>query len=188
MGHIAVTECEIEGLKIICPQKHMDDRGYFMEVYRSDVYERYGVACSFVQDNRARSKKGVLRGLHFQKEFPQDKLIWAAKGEIFDVAVDMRKASQTLGKWFGCVLSEENGRQFFVPKGFAHGYLVLSEEAEVMYKCSDIYHPGDEGGLMWNDPDIGVSWPKLEGTGILLSEKDRAWPSWQDWCEEAGIL
>ena len=141
----------------------------------------------FVQDNQSASRRGVLRGLHFQKEFPQDKLVRVIKGEVYDVAVDLREGSETFGKWHGVVLSEENKKQFFVPKGFAHGFLVLSEYAEFCYKCSDFYHPGDEGGLIYNDPDIGVDWPITEDMELLLSEKDTKQQSFQAYKQEKGL-
>jgi len=173
MGKITVETCEIEGLKVITPTVFGDERGYFVETYNYNDFKEAGIDVEFVQDNQSASKQGVLRGLHFQKEFPQDKLVRVIKGEVFDVAVDLREGSKTYGKWHGVVLSEENKKQFFVPKGFAHGFLVLSEYAEFCYKCSDFYHPGDEGGLMWNDPDIGIEWPLWDGAEIILSDKDQ---------------
>lgn len=175
MGKIKVTGCEIEGVKIIEPEVLGDERGWFMEAWHEEDYERAGLACTFVQDNRSYSRKGVLRGLHFQKKYPQDKLLSVLRGEIFDVAVDIREGSQTYGKWFGIRLSAENRKQLFIPKGMAHGYLVLSEEAEIFYKCSERYHPEDEGGICWNDEKIGIEWPIGEGAGILLSERDKMW-------------
>ncbi|MBO4748677.1 MAG: dTDP-4-dehydrorhamnose 3,5-epimerase, partial [Lachnospiraceae bacterium] len=159
MGQIKVETCEIEGLKVITPAIHGDSRGYFMETYQYNDYKAAGIPQIFVQDNQSASRRGVIRGLHFQIEHPQDKLVRVIKGEVFDVAVDLREGSKTFGKWFGVVLSEENKKQLFVPKGFAHGFLVLSDYAEFCYKCTDFYHPGDEGGLAYNDPDIGVEWP-----------------------------
>ena len=129
----------------------------------------------FVQDNQSASKKGVLRGLHFQKQFPQAKLVRVIRGEVFDVAVDIRPGSKTFGKWHGVLLSEENKRQFFIPENFAHGFLVLSDYAEFCYKCTDFYHPNDEGGILYNDPEIGVEWPVSEGLELILSEKDTKW-------------
>lgn len=178
MGYIKVTDCEIEGIKIIEPKVFGDDRGYFMETYQYDTYAKAGITCRFVQDNEAYSGKAVLRGLHFQKQFPQDKLIRIVSGKIYDVAVDMRKESKTYGEWFGIELSAENRKQLFIPKGFAHGYLVLSESAVLVYKCSDIYHPEDECGILWNDKELDIQWP-IEGAGeIILSEKDKIWPEW----------
>ncbi len=175
MGKITVETCEIEGLKVITPQVFGDPRGYFVETYNKNDFVEAGITCEFVQDNQSASKKGVLRGLHFQKKFPQDKLVRCINGEVFDVAVDLRKDSKTFGKWFGVVLSAENKKQFFIPKGFAHGFLVLSDYAEFAYKCSDFYHPNDEGGLIWNDPDIGVEWPIEEGVELIFSDKDTKW-------------
>ncbi len=181
MGKITVETCAIEGLKIITPQVFGDARGYFVETYNYNDYKAAGIDQIFVQDNQSASKRGVLRGLHFQKEFPQDKLVRVIKGEVFDVAVDMRPGSPTFGKWHGVLLTEENKKQFFIPKNFAHGFLVLSEYAEFCYKCTDFYHPNDEGGLMWNDPDIGVEWPLQEGVELIFSEKDTKWPGFKEY-------
>lgn len=180
MGKIQVMEdCNgIQGLKVITPTVFGDKRGYFMETYNYNDFAEVGIDCNFVQDNQSASKKGVLRGLHFQKEFPQDKLVRVIKGEVFDVAVDIREGSETFGKWFGVVLSEENKKQFFIPKGFAHGFLVLSEYAEFCYKVTDFYHPNDEGGILWKDEAIGIEWPMTEGmteADLTLSEKDMKW-------------
>lgn len=175
MGKITVETCEIEGLKIITPEVRGDARGYFMETYQYEDYKAAGISEVFVQDNQSASKKGVLRGLHFQIQFPQAKLVRVVRGEVFDVAVDLRKGSKTYGKWFGVVLSEENKKQFFVPKNFAHGFLVLSDYAEFFYKCTEFYHPGDEGGIMYNDPDIGVEWPIPEDMELILSDRDTKW-------------
>ena len=175
MGKIKVTTCEIEGLKVIEPTVFGDERGYFVETYNYKDFAEAGIDCQFVQDNQSSSKKGVLRGLHFQKEFPQDKLVRVVRGEVFDVAVDLREGSSTYGKWFGVVLSAENKKQFFIPKNFAHGFLVLSETAEFAYKCTDFYHPNDEGGIIWNDPDIGIEWPIPKDLELVLSEKDKKW-------------
>lgn len=177
MGKITVETCEIEGLKIITPAVYGDNRGYFMETYNYNDFKAEGIDCVFVQDNQSASKKGVLRGLHFQKEFPQDKLVRVIKGEVFDVAVDMRKGSPTYGQWHGVLLSEENKKQFFIPKNFAHGFLVLSDYAEFTYKCTDFYHPNDEGGIMYNDPEIAVEWPIPEGMELIMSDKDTKWPT-----------
>ncbi|MCR5376634.1 MAG: dTDP-4-dehydrorhamnose 3,5-epimerase [Lachnospiraceae bacterium] len=192
MGQITVQKDldGIEGLCLITPAVHGDNRGYFMETYSQRDMEEAGLNYTFVQDNQSMSTKGVLRGLHFQINFPQTKLVRVIKGEVFDVAVDLRKGSKTYGKWHGEILSEENKNQFLIPKGFAHGFLVLSDVAEFCYKCDDFYHPNDEGGLAWNDPDIGIKWPKLNGqykgtascagysvdaTELNLSEKDQKW-------------
>ena len=156
MGKITVEECGIEGLKIITPAVFGDARGYFMETYNYNDFKEAGIPEVFVQDNQSASKRGVLRGLHFQIQHPQAKLVRVIRGEVFDVAVDLRKGSPTYGQWHGEILSEENKKQFFIPKNFAHGFLVLSEYAEFCYKCTDFYHPNDEGGLLWSDPEIGV--------------------------------
>lgn len=175
MGKITVETCGIEGLKVIVPKVFGDERGYFMETYHYEDYKAAGIDQVFVQDNQSSSRKGVLRGLHFQKEFPQDKLVRVLSGEVFDVAVDLREGSATFGKWFGVVLSAENKKQFFIPKNFAHGFLVLSDYAEFAYKCTDFYHPNDEGGILYNDPEIGVKWPVPEGMELIMSEKDQKW-------------
>lgn len=186
MGKITVETCEIEGLKIITPTVHGDERGYFVETYNYNDFKEAGIDVVFVQDNQSASKKGVLRGLHFQINYPQDKLVRVIKGEVFDVAVDLRKGSPTFGQWKGVVLSEENKKQFFVPKGFAHGYLVLSDYAEFCYKVTDFYHPGDEGGIMYNAADIGVEWPFPEGVELTLSEKDTKHGNLADYIEKFG--
>ena len=180
MGQITVETCEIEGLKIITPAIHGDSRGYFMETYNFNDFKEAGIDTVFVQDNQSASVKGVLRGLHFQIDHPQDKLVRVIKGEVFDVAVDLRKDSKTYGKWFGAVLSEENKKQLFVPKNFAHGFLVLSDYAEFCYKCSDFYTPGDEGGIMYNDPDIGVEWPVTDDMELIFSERDKVWAPFRE--------
>ena len=145
-----------------------------MESYNQKDMQDAGLNRNFVQDNQSGSVKGVLRGLHYQKEYPQGKLVRVIRGAVFDVAVDIRKDSATYGKWYGIELSEENRKQLYIPKGFAHGFLVLSERAEFCYKCTDFYHPGDEGGIAWNDPILGIQWPEVEG-GYILSEKDKKW-------------
>ena len=175
MGKITVETCHIEGLKVITPTVFGDNRGYFMETYNYNDYKEAGIDQVFVQDNQSASKKGVLRGLHFQIHYPQDKLVRVLQGEFFDVAVDLREGSPTYGQWYGVLLSGENKKQFFIPKHFAHGFLVLSEYAEFAYKCTDFYHPNDEGWIAWNDPDIGVSWPIPEGMELILSDKDQKW-------------
>ena len=198
MGQIKVEKNVggIEGLCVIEPAVHGDARGYFMETYNQRDMEEAGLDMVFVQDNQSCSTKGVLRGLHFQKEYPQGKLVRVIKGTVFDVAVDLRKGSATYGKWYGQMLSEDNKLQFYIPEGFAHGFLVLSDIAEFCYKCTDFYHPGDEGGLAWNDPAIGVKWPEVigeykgtasaegysleDGTKLILSEKDQNWPCMQN--------
>ena len=197
MGQIIVEKNAggIEGLCVITPAVHGDNRGYFMETYSRRDMEENGIFINFVQDNQSMSVKGVLRGLHFQKNYPQTKLVRAIRGSVFDVAVDLRPDSETYGKWYGVLLTEENKKQFLVPRGFAHGFLVLSDAAEFCYKCDDFYHPGDEGGLAWNDPAIGIQWPGVvgdyagsasaegytltDGTPLRLSEKDQKWPGLQ---------
>lgn len=180
----------IEGLTIVEPKVFGDNRGYFMETYNKNDFDEEGLNYDFVQDNQSASKKGVLRGLHFQINFPQDKLVRVINGEVFDVAVDLRDGSKTFGKWFGVKLSAENKKQFLIPKNFAHGFLVLSDYAEFCYKVTDFYHPNDEGGLMWNDPDIGVEWPFPEGiteNDIILSEKDKVNSSYKDFLKSSGM-
>lgn len=180
MGKITVTPCDIEGLYVIEPTVFKDERGYFVETYNQNDMKEAGLDIVFVQDNQSMSTRGVLRGLHFQKQFPQGKLVRAVRGKVFDVAVDLRSDSKTYGKWFGVELSAENMKQFYIPEGFAHGFLVLSDEAEFCYKCTDFYHPGDEGGLAWNDPEIGVEWPLEEGVDLIISEKDQKWKGLKD--------
>lgn len=198
MGQIKVEKNAggIEGLCIIEPSVHGDDRDYFMETYNQKDMEEAGLNMEFVQDNQSCSIKGVLRGLHFQKKFPQGKLVRVIKGSVFDVAVDLRSGSETYGKWFGVELTEENKKQFYIPEGFAHGFLVLSDIAEFCYKCTDFYHPGDEGGLAWNDPEIGIEWPQVtgdylgtasadgyrlvDGAELVMSDKDQMWMGLKD--------
>lgn len=180
MGKITVTPCDIEGLYVIEPTVFKDERGYFVETYNQNDMKEAGLDMVFVQDNQSMSTRGVLRGLHFQKQFPQGKLVRVVRGKVFDVAVDLRSDSKTYGKWFGVELSAENMKQLYIPEGFAHGFLVLSDEAEFCYKCTDFYHPGDEGGLAWNDPEIGVEWPLEEGVDLIISEKDQKWKGLKD--------
>lgn len=193
MGQIVVEKnvAGIEGLCVISPAVHGDSRGYFMETYSQRDMEENGIDIVFVQDNQSMSTKGVLRGLHFQKNFPQTKLVRVIKGSVFDVAVDLRSGSKTFGKWYGIELTEENKKQFLIPRGFAHGFLVLSDIAEFCYKCDDFYHVNDEGGLAWNDPGVGIVWPQLicensgdastekytleDGTPLIMSDKDQKW-------------
>ena len=175
MGKITVETCEIEGLKIITPTVFGDARGYFVETYNYNDYKEAGIDQIFVQDNQSSSVKNVLRGMHFQIRYPQDKLVRVIAGEVFDVALDLRPGSKTYGKWHGVVLSAENKKQFFVPKNFAHGFLVLSDFAEFAYKCTDFYHPGDEGGIMYNDPEVGIEWPIAPGCEPIMSERDHKW-------------
>lgn len=196
MGQIKVSKCPIAGLYIIEPAVHGDSRGYFMETYNQNDMHEAGLDMVFVQDNQSMSTKGVLRGLHFQKQYPQGKLVRVIKGRVFDVAVDLRSDSETYGKWYGVELTEENKKQFYIPEGFAHGFLVLSETAEFCYKVTDFYRPGDEGGLAWNDPEIGIDWPELtgtyngtasakgyamtDGTPLNLNERDQKWLGLKD--------
>ena len=198
MGQITVEKNVggIKGLCVITPTVHGDSRGYFSETYSQRDMTEDGINIVFVQDNQSGSMKGVLRGLHFQKQYPQTKLVRAIKGRVFDVAVDLRKGSVTFGKWYGVELTEENKKQFLIPKGFAHGFLVLSDFAEFCYKCDDFYHPNDEGGMAWNDPEIGIKWPELvgsyngtacaegytlkDGTKLNLSDKDQKWLGFKD--------
>ena len=191
MGKIKVNKAPIEGLYIIESAVYGDSRGYFTETYNQRDMTEAGLDMSFVQDNESVSTKGVLRGLHFQKTHPQGKLVRVMEGRVFDVAVDIRQGSPTFGKWFGVELTEDNHKQFYISPGFAHGFLVLSDRAKFAYKCTDFYHPEDEGGLAWNDPDIGIIWPELvgnykgtpngegyaltDGTPLKLSEKDEKW-------------
>lgn len=194
MGQIKVEKNVggIDGLCVIEPAVHGDSRGYFMETYNKNDMAEAGFDIVFVQDNQSSSSRGVLRGLHFQIEHPQCKLVRVIRGSVFDVAVDLRMGSKTYGRWYGAELSEENKKQFLVPEGFAHGYLVLSDWAEFCYKCTDFYHPGDEGGLAWNDPDIGIVWPQVRGeyqgsasikgymleggSSLNINERDQNWP------------
>ncbi|SHO47266.1 dTDP-4-dehydrorhamnose 3,5-epimerase [Anaerocolumna xylanovorans] len=173
MGQFQFTPLSIEGLFLIEPKVFGDSRGYFMETYNYEDFKKAGITDIFVQDNQSLSRRGVLRGLHYQKNYPQGKLVRVIKGEVFDVAVDIRKGSATFGRWHGEILSAENNKQFYVPKGFAHGFLVLSEEAEFVYKCSDFYHPEDQDGILYNDPAIDIDWPIEEDMEIILSEKDK---------------
>lgn len=193
MGQIKVEKNVggIEGLCVITPAVHGDNRGYFMETYSLRDMQEAGIDITFVQDNQSCSTKGVLRGLHFQKQYPQTKLVRVIKGRVFDVAVDLRSGNDTYGKWFGVELTEENKKQFLIPKGFAHGFLVLSDVAEFCYKCDDFYHPNDEGGMAWNDLQIAIEWPEVkgeyngtasaegytltDGTKLNLSDKDQKW-------------
>lgn len=197
MGQITVQKNldGIEGLHLIIPTIHGDSRGYFVETYNQKDMEEHGIDISFVQHNQSMSTKGVLRGLHFQKHYPQTKLVRVIKGSVFDVAVDLRADSPTYGKYHGEILTEENKHQFLIPRGFAHGFLVLSDVAEFCYLCDDFYHPNDEGGMAWNDPEIGIQWPKLigeyqgtasaegytvDGAPLNLSDKDQKWQGIKD--------
>ena len=185
-SNFTFTKTSIEGVTIVDVKSYGDERGYFMETYKRPDFVAGGIMCDFVQDNQSFSTRGVLRGLHYQIEHPQSKLVRVIEGSVFDVAVDLRADSPTYGAWEGVVLSAGNRRQFFIPRGFAHGFLVLSDTATFCYKCDDVYHPNDEGGLMWNDPAIGIEWPALEGdaafdvTKVILSEKDKTHPALAD--------
>lgn len=196
MGQIKVTKAPIEGLYVIEPSVHGDARGYFMETYNQKDMHEAGLDMIFVQDNQSMSTKGVLRGLHFQKQYPQGKLVRVIKGSVYDVAVDLREGSPTYGQYYGVELTEENKKQFYISEGFAHGFLVLSDVAEFCYKVTDFWHPGDESGLAWNDPEINIQWPQLrgaypgsasaegytleDGTPLNLSDKDQKWLGLKD--------
>lgn len=175
MGNFTFAETKIKGVYIIDVKSYGDNRGYFMETYKETDFQAAGLNYSFVQDNQSSSRKGVLRGLHFQRNHPQAKLVRVLQGEVFDVAVDLRRDSETYGQWVGVLLSGENKRQFMIPRGFAHGFVVVSDYAEFAYKCDEVYHPEDEGGLIWNDPDIGIEWPEVGE--VILSEKDKKNPT-----------
>ena len=205
MGQISVEDnCGgIAGLKVVTPAVHGDARGYFMETYQQRDFAAAGIDVTFVQDNQSSSKKGVLRGLHFQIEYAQSKLVRVVRGEVFDVAVDLRPGSATFGRWYGVRLSAENKKQFFIPRNFAHGFLVLSEEAEFCYKVDDFWHPNDEAGIAWNDPAIGIAWPELngryagsasaegyalsDGTPLTLSDKDQKWGGIETYRAQRGV-
>ncbi len=174
-GNFTFNKTDIDGVYIIDIKTYGDNRGYFMETYKEEDFKAAGLNYNFVQDNQSSSRKGVLRGLHFQKIHPQAKLVRVLEGEVFDVAVDLRKNSSTYGKWVGVLLSGDNHRQFMIPRGFAHGFVVVSESAEFSYKCDDVYHPEDEGGILWNDPDVGIEWPDVGE--VILSEKDKKNPT-----------
>ena len=175
MTNFSFTPTAIPGLVIVDTKRYGDSRGYFAETYHQDLFDAAGYPYRFVQDNESFSQRGVLRGLHFQRNHPQAKLVRAVRGEIFDVAVDLRKGSPTYGAWDGIILSEDNARQLLIPRGFAHGYLVLSETAVFAYKCDDVYHPEDEGGILWNDPGIGIAWP--DAGELIINERDQSHPT-----------
>ncbi|RLB58106.1 MAG: dTDP-4-dehydrorhamnose 3,5-epimerase [Deltaproteobacteria bacterium] len=175
--NFTATKTPIEGLLVIEPRRFGDERGFFMETYRRNQFAELGIDCDFVQDNHSRSARGTLRGLHFQKRHPQAKLVRVLRGRVFDVAVDLRRGSASFGSWYGLVLDDRRHRQLFIPVGFAHGFLALSDGAEVAYKCSTYYRPDDEGGLRWDDPRLAIDWPLAEAGGEpILSDKDRSWP------------
>ena len=180
MGKFKFIETGIEGMFVVEPTVFEDNRGYFMETYQENDFKDAGYDLTFVQDNQSKSTKGVLRGLHLQLKYPQGKLVRVIKGEVFDVGVDLRGDSPTYGEWYGEILSDENKKQLFIPPGFAHGFLVLSDEAEFLYKCTEFYHGEDESGIMWNDEDIAIDWP-LDGIDeIILSDKDKEWKSFKE--------
>lgn len=178
MGKFIFTKTAIDGVVVVEPTAFGDDRGYFMETYNEQTFKEAGLDYKFVQDNQSSSLKGVLRGLHFQKTHPQAKLVRVLKGEVFDVAVDLRRNSKTYGEWVGVLLSEENKKQLMIPRGFAHGFVVVSEYAEFAYKCDDFYHPEDEGGILYADDDLGIEWPDIGE--FILSEKDKKHPTLRD--------
>ena len=168
-----VIETALPEVLILAPKAFGDQRGFFLESYHEKRYQQAGVAARFVQDNHSRSRRGVLRGLHYQLQRPQGKLVWVVRGQVFDVAVDIRRGSPTFGRWFSCLLDDQEHRQLYIPPGFAHGFCVLSAEADFMYKCTDYYHPESEQGIAWNDPDLGINWPVLD---VILSDKDSRYP------------
>ena len=181
MGKFKFQKTNIDGLYVIEPTVFGDERGYFMETYNYNEFKEAGLDMIFVQDNESKSKRGVLRGLHFQTRNSQGKLVRVIEGEVFDVAVDLREGSETFGKWYGITLNAENKRQFYIPEGFAHGFVVLSDDAKFVYKCTNFYDPSSEAGLMWNDPDIGINWPITDDMTVLLSEKDKKHPSLKEY-------
>ena len=168
-----VIETTLPEVLLLAPKVFGDQRGFFLETYHEVRYQQAGVAARFVQDNHSRSRRGVLRGLHYQLQRPQGKLVWVVRGQVFDVAVDIRRGSPTFGRWFSCLLDDQEHRQLYIPPGFAHGFCVLSAEADFMYKCTDYYHPESEQGIAWNDPDLGIDWPVLD---VILSDKDSRYP------------
>lgn len=185
MSKFRFIETDIKDVMIIEPTLFGDNRGYFMETYNYKEFSENGIDVTFVQDNQSKSKRGVLRGLHFQINNPQGKLVRVIKGEVFDVAVDLRADSETFGKWTSVILSEENKKQFYIPEGFAHGFLVMSEEAEFVYKCTSFYDPSSESGIIWNDEDINIDWPITEDMEILLSEKDKKQKTLKEYRKES---
>ncbi len=174
MNKFKLVKTPIDGLVVIEPTVYGDKRGYFMETYNKAEFDELGITNVFVQDNQSKSVKNVVRGLHFQTNHPQAKLVRVISGEVFDVAVDIRKGSSTYGQWYGVVLSSENKRQFFLPKGFAHGFAVMSDTAEFVYKCDDVYDPTGEGGIRWDDEDLNINWGDyVDLDKVILSEKDK---------------
>lgn len=182
MGKFEFTNTSLKGVKIITPAVFEDQRGFFAETYHRKDFLSAGIDCDFVQDNHSKSVKNVLRGLHYQINFPQSKLVRCIKGEVLDVMVDIRKNSPTFGKWESVILSEKNRKQLFIPKGFAHGFLTLSDEAELLYKVDDYYHPNDEGGIIWNDKTLNINWCVPKGVTPILSEKDQKHPTFESLC------
>lgn len=188
MSKFNFIKTAIDGMYIIEPTVYGDNRGYFMETYNYEEFKEAGLDMVFVQDNQSKSKKGVLRGLHFQTKHPQGKLVRVIKGKVFDVGVDLRPGSKTFGKWAGEVLSDENKRQLYIPEGFAHGFVVLSDEAEFVYKCTAFYDPQNEGGIIWNDSDIGIKWPIDPDMEILLSDKDKIQQTFKEYVDSIGKI
>lgn len=186
MGNFTFTKLDVEGAVLVEAKRHGDARGWFAETYKEPEFVAGGIEARFVQDNESCSSKGVLRGLHFQINHPQAKLVRCTRGAVFDVGVDVRPGSPTFGRWVGEVLSEDNRRQLFLPRGFAHGFLVLSDVAVFAYKCDDVYHPDDEGGIVWNDPDVAVAWPQVDAE-LNLSAKDIAAATFEQFCAERGL-
>ena len=186
MGKFMFTPTGIAGMMVVEPTLFGDARGYFMETYNYNDFAAAGLDMTFVQDNQSKSKRGVLRGLHFQTKNSQGKLVRVIRGEVFDVGVDLREGSATFGQWYGLLLSADNHKQLYIPEGFAHGFLVTSEEAEFVYKCTRFYDPSGEGGLLWNDKDIGIDWPVTEDMDVLLSDKDKVQPTFQEYLAKRG--
>lgn len=186
-GNFTFKKTSIEGVIIVEPRCYGDSRGYFMETYKRPDFVAGGITADFIQDNQSSSTKGVLRGLHFQIRYPQAKLVRVVSGEVLDVCVDLRPESPTLGQVESALLTAENKKQLFIPRGFAHGFYVLSESAVFCYKCDDVYHPNDEGGIRWDDPDLGIDWAIPESSSPVLSPKDKCHPSFAQWREEAGL-
>lgn len=187
MGNFKFIKTQINDMFIVEPQIFGDNRGYFLETYHFDEFKKAGINVNFVQDNQSKSSRGVLRGLHFQTKRPQGKLVRVIQGEVFDVGVDLRKNSPTFGKWVGVTLSSENKRQLFIPAGFAHGFLVISDTAEFVYKCTDFYDPENEGGIIYNDSDINIKWPIDKNMNIILSKKDSSLPSFKEFLKYKGV-
>ena len=186
-GNFTFSNTSIEGVKIIDVKSFGDERGYFLETYKKTDFIAGGIVCEFVQDNQSSSRRSVLRGMHFQIKHPQAKLVRVVSGSVFDVAVDLRAGSPTYGKWEGVVLSAENRRQFFIPRGFAHGFLVLSDTAEFCYKCDNVYHPGDESGIRWDDDTVGIKWPLEEGEEPIMIKRDLELPLLADLVEVPAL-